>query len=46
MNLNKALNYLLEEYPKALSESFKDNKVANFVRKDIPQIITKIIDIL
>lgn len=43
MSLQAALKILLEEYPKAMKEPIKENEVANFIRNDIPEYISKII---
>jgi 5-methylcytosine-specific restriction protein A len=44
MSLNTALRILIEEYPKAMEQPFKDNEVAKFIRNDIPEYINEIID--
>lgn len=43
MSLNTALKILIEEYPKAMEQPFKDNEVANFIRNDIPEYMNEII---
>lgn len=43
MSLNTALKILIEEYPKAIEQPFKENEVANFIRNDIPEYIKEII---
>ncbi len=36
MSLNKSLNFLLQEYPKAMKQPFKGNKIAEYIRNEIP----------
>lgn len=43
MSLNAALKILIEEYPKAIKAPFKNNEVADFIRKDIPEFINEIV---
>lgn len=39
MSIKAALSLLLEEYPIARSQQFKGNSVAQFIRRDFPEII-------
>ena len=39
MSLNTALSILMEEFPRACSEAFGGNSVAEFIRRDVPAAI-------
>lgn len=43
MSLNAALSLFLDEYPKAVKREFTKNDVAQFVREDLPSIISEAI---
>jgi 5-methylcytosine-specific restriction protein A len=43
MSINAALNLFLEEYPRALEQSFSGHAVADFVRNEVPDVIRKAI---
>lgn len=43
MSLNSALSIFLEEYPKASHSDFAGNAVAEFIRKDVPEVIQSVI---
>lgn len=44
MSLNAALNFLLDEYPKALERPFSGDSLAHFVRTDIPAALDKLVE--
>jgi 5-methylcytosine-specific restriction enzyme A len=43
MSLHAALSLFLEEYPKAITRPFAGDTVAEFIRKDVPDALKKII---
>jgi len=43
MSIDTAFNIFLEEYPKARKQNFAGHPLAEFIRKDIPGLIEKII---
>jgi 5-methylcytosine-specific restriction enzyme A len=43
MSINAALTLFLEEYPKAITQIFAGNTVAEFIRQDVPEVIRSII---
>lgn len=43
MSLNAALSLFLEEYPKAVARQFAGDAVAEFIRKDVPETLGKVI---
>ena len=43
MSLNAALSLFLEEYPAAANQPFSGNAVAEFVRREVPLAVEKII---
>lgn len=43
MSFNAALNRLIREYPKATTQPFKGNELADFIRKKIPKYVSEII---
>ncbi len=43
MSLNAGLTLLLEEYPKASKQAFKDNALADFIRQEMPEAIRAVI---
>jgi 5-methylcytosine-specific restriction protein A len=43
MNLNAALNLLLEEYSSATTQPFAGNSMAEFVRREVPNAVKQII---
>ena len=45
MSLQIALNLFLEEYPSAIDQPFAANAIAEFVRREIPSIIRKVIGV-
>jgi len=44
MSLQAALSLFLEEYPKAITRTFAGDSVAEFIRKDLPEVLHQIID--
>lgn len=43
MSLHAALSLFLEEYPKAIGRTFAGDSVAEFIRKDVPEVLIKLI---
>lgn len=43
MSLNAALSLFLEEYPYAATQEFADNPVADFVRREVPDVIKELL---
>ena len=43
MNLNETLKFVLHEYPKATLGEFASNPTAEFIRKDLPEVIQSVI---
>jgi len=43
MSLHAALSLFLEEYPKAVGRTFAGDSVAEFIRKDVPEVLHQII---
>lgn len=43
MSLHAALSLFLEEYPKAVERAFAGDSVAEFIRKDVPEILRVLI---
>lgn len=44
MGLNAALSLFIEEYASARESTFAKNAVADFIRKDIPEVIREILN--
>lgn len=44
MSLNAALTLFLEEYSEAIKQNYTNHPVANFIRKDVPQIISELLE--
>lgn len=43
MSLHAALSLCLEEYPKAIEREFAGDAVAEFIRKDVPEVLQQIL---
>jgi len=44
MSLHTALSLFLDEYPKAMTRPFAGDSVAEFIRKDVPQVLREAIN--